>query len=114
MRTRKPKRFYLYANLSQINLSVSDLSMLNGKKKIAMLENSMHEAQFQKWEKKHGVKTEHVYISDFEDSLKRLQNGEVDGVLSSETPDWGKSRSIGSCFNWDIFGGFIYCTYFPA
>ena len=32
----------------------------------------MHEAQFQKWEKKHGVKTEHVYISDFEDSLKRL------------------------------------------
>ena len=40
MRTRKPKRFYLYANLSQINLSVSDLSMLNGKK-IAMLENSM-------------------------------------------------------------------------
>lgn len=91
MRTRKPKRFYLYANLSQINLSVSDLSMLNGKKKIAMLENSMHEAQFQKWEKKHGVKTEHVYISDFEDSLKRLQNGEVDGVLSSETPDWGKA-----------------------
>lgn len=71
MRTRKPKRFYLYANLSQINLSVSDLSMLNGKK-IAMLENSMHEAQFQKWEKKHGVKTEYVYISDFEDSLKRL------------------------------------------
>lgn len=51
----------------------------------------MHEAQFQKWEKKHGVKTEHVYISDFEDSLKRLQNGEVDGVLSSETPDWGKA-----------------------
>ena len=46
----------------------------------------MHEAQFQKWEKKHGVKTEHVYISDFEDSLKRLQNGEVDGCLLYTSP----------------------------
>lgn len=84
------EKFYLYANLSKMNLSLSDLTVLNGKK-IAMLEDSLHEAQFKKWEKKHNVKTEHVYIGGFEDSMNKLKSGEVDGVLSAESPDWVKA-----------------------
>lgn len=84
------EKFYLYADLSKMNLSLSDLTVLNGKK-IAMLKDSLHEVQFRKWEKKHGVKTEHVYISSFEDSMNKLKSGEADGVLSAETPEWGKS-----------------------
>lgn len=83
------EKYYLYADLTQTDLSASDLSLLNGKK-IAMLENSVQEIQFAEWEEKHDIKTQHVYVDGFDEEKNKIKNNEVDGVLSSETPDWPK------------------------
>ncbi len=76
------EKYYLYADLTQTDLSASDLSLLNGKK-IAMLENSVQEIQFAEWEEKHDIKTQHVYVDGFDEEKNKIKNNEVDGVLSS-------------------------------
>ena len=83
------EKYYLYADLTKLDVSASDVSALNGKM-IGMLEGSVHETMFRNWEKKHGITTTHVYVDGFEDAVQKLKKGEVDGVLSSESPDWAE------------------------
>ena len=83
------EKYYLYADLTKVDLSASNISSLDGKK-IAMLENSVHETLFTEWERAHGVKTQHVYINGLEDAFNKVKNNEVDGVLSTETPEFAK------------------------
>lgn len=51
------EKYYLYADLSNTNLSTSDLTTLNGKR-IGMLEESFATAQYCAWEEKHGLRTQ--------------------------------------------------------
>ena len=53
------EKYYLYANLAAANISVSDLTTLNGKR-IGMLSESIATTQFCEWETRHGLHTEHV------------------------------------------------------
>lgn len=81
------ERYFLYANLSNGDISTSDLSSLNGKR-IAILENSVQETLFCEWERKYNIKTEHVNVNNVEDVMKLAENNEIDGVISTETLIW--------------------------
>ena len=81
------EKYYLYADLLHTDISASDLSTLNGKR-IDMIKNGVQEIQFTEWEKNHHIKTEHVYTETFDDGKKKAENLEIDGVVSTETPQW--------------------------
>lgn len=81
------ERYFLYANLSNGDVSASDLSSLNGKR-IAILENSVQETLFCEWEREYNVKTEHVNVNNVEEAMKLAESYEIDGVISTETLIW--------------------------
>ena len=81
------EKYYLYADLSDTDISASDLSTLNGKR-IVVLENSIQEEQFTEWEEKHQVKTQHIYLNSVDKARKLAEEHKIDGVISTETPIW--------------------------
>ena len=84
------ERYYLYADLSHTDISVSDLSSLNGKR-IGMLEESIPTSLFCAWETRHALHTEHVFITSGEDAAAKLASREIDGFISVESPQWEAS-----------------------
>ena len=81
------EKYYLYANLADTDISASDLSTLNGRKIIVMAA-SVQATEFSVWEEKNNIKTQHVDIDSIERANEMIQNHEVDGVISTETPIW--------------------------
>ena len=81
------EKYYLYADLTNTNVSPSNLSTLNGKR-IAMMEKSVQATQFYEWEEKNNIKTEHIFVDSFEQGKQMAENHEIDGVISTETPAW--------------------------
>lgn len=81
------EKYYLYADLTNTDISASDLSTLNGKR-IVVMEKSVQATQFAEWEKKNNVKTKHVNGDSFEKARDMAQKHEIDGVISTETPAW--------------------------
>lgn len=81
------EKYYLYADLSNTNISASDLSTLNGKR-VVVMEKSVQATQFAEWEKKNDVKTKHINGDSFEKARDMAQKHEIDGVISTETPAW--------------------------
>ena len=81
------EKYYLYADLSNSDISASDLSTLNGKS-IAMLENSVQTTQFCEWEKKYNVKTRHVFVDSIDQAKEMFAKHEIQGVISTETSIW--------------------------
>lgn len=81
------EKYYLYADLVHTDISASDLSTLNGRR-IDMIPNGVQEMQFSEWEEKHNIKTEHVYTESFDEGIEKAKKREVDGVISTETPQW--------------------------
>ena len=79
------ERYYLYADISNTDISASDLKTLNGKK-VGLLDGSIHATQFYEWEKEHELHLKHVPISGLEDAMDKLKNHEIDCVVSAETP----------------------------
>ena len=83
------EKYYLYANLSRTDLSTSDYKTLNGKK-IGVLMGAESEVMLTEWEEKHGIKTEHVNISNNEDVKQKLANHEIDCFVSLEESYWAE------------------------
>lgn len=83
------EKYYLYANLAAADISVSDLTTLNGKR-IGMLSESIATTQFCEWETRHGLHTEHVTITSDEDAAAKIASREIDGFISVESPQWQK------------------------
>ena len=81
------EKYYLYADLTNTDISASDLSTLNGKK-VVVMEKSVQATQFAEWEKKNNVKTQHINGDSFEKARDMAQKHEIDGVISTETPAW--------------------------
>ena len=79
------EKYYLYADLIHTDISASDLSTLNGKR-IGLLEGSVHATQFRQWEQEHGLQLEEVPITGFEDAVAKIENRQVDCIVSAETP----------------------------
>lgn len=83
------EKYYLYADLSRTDLSTSDYKTLNGKK-IGVLMGAESEVMLTEWEEKHGIKTEHVNISNNEDVKQKLANHEIDCFVSLEESCWAE------------------------
>ena len=81
------EKYYLYADLSRTDLSTSDYKTLNGKK-IGVLMGTESEVMLTEWEEKHGIKTQHVNISNNEDVKQKLVNHEIDCFVSLEESYW--------------------------
>ena len=83
------EKYYLYADLSRADISASDYKTLNGKK-IGVLMGTEPEVMLAEWEEKHGIKTEHVNISNNEDVKQKLANHEIDCFVSLEESFWAE------------------------
>ena len=83
------EKYYLYADFSRTDISASNFNTLNGKK-IGVLMGTEPEEMLTEWEEKHGIKTEHVNISDNEDVKKKLANHEIDCFVSLEESFWAE------------------------
>ena len=81
------EKYYLYADLSRADISASDFKTLNGKK-IGVLMGTEPEVMLTEWEEKHGIKTQHVNISNNEDVKQKLANHEIDCFVSLEESYW--------------------------
>ena len=81
------ERYYLYADLSNTDISPSDLSTLNGKP-IGVMEKSVQATQFYQWEEKNNIQTTHVFVDSMDKAKEMIQNHEMVGVISTETPIW--------------------------
>jgi len=80
-------KYYLYVDTSNTDISISDLTTLNGKR-IGMLPNALPAEMFHEWEKSHGVNTQQVDITGVDDVRQKLKNHEIDGFVLNESPQW--------------------------
>ena len=85
------EKYYLYADLSEKPISVSNLSSLEGMR-IGVMEHGVPSEQFTLWEDRHGLHTQHVAITSSEDALNKLANDEIDGFISVESTAWEKDK----------------------
>ena len=83
------EKYYLYADLSCADISASDFKTLDGKK-VGVLMGTEPEVMLTEWEEKHGIKTEHVNISNSEDVKQKLTNHEIDCFVSLEESLWAE------------------------
>ena len=83
------EKYYLYADLSRTDISASDFKTLNGKK-VGVLMGTEPEVMLTEWEKKYGIKTQHVNISNNEDVQQKLANHEIDCFASLEESLWAE------------------------
>ena len=83
------EKYYLYADFSRTDISASNFKTLNGKK-IGVLMGTEPEEMLNEWEKKYGIKTEHVNISNNEDVKQKLANHEIDCFVSLEEAFWAE------------------------
>ena len=81
------EKYYLYADLTNSDISASDISSLNGQS-VAMMENSVQTTQFSDWEKKYNVKTKHVFVNSMDQAMEMFGKHEIQGVISTETSIW--------------------------
>ena len=81
------EKYYLYADLSRADISASDFKILDGKK-IGVVMGTEPEVMLTEWEEKHGIKTQHVNISNNEDVKQKLANHEIDCFVSLEESLW--------------------------
>ena len=83
------EKYYLYADLSRADISASDFKTLDGKK-IGVVMGTEPEVMLTEWEEKHGIKTQHVNISNNEDVKQKLTNHEIDCFVSLEESYWAE------------------------
>ena len=83
------EKYYLYADLSRTDISASNFKTLDGKK-VGVVMGTEPEVMLTEWEEKHGIKTEHVNISNNEDVKQKLANHEIDCFVSLEESYWAE------------------------
>ncbi len=83
------EKYYLYADLSRADTSASNFKTLNGKK-VGVVMGTEPEVMLTEWEEKHGIKAEHVNISNNEDVKQKLANHEIDCFVSLEESYWAE------------------------
>ena len=83
------EKYYLYVDLSRADISASNFKTLNGKK-VGVLMGTEPEVMLTEWEEKHGIKTQHVNISNNEDVKQKLANHEIDCFVSLEESYWAE------------------------
>lgn len=99
-------KYYLYADISNTDISAADLETLNGRR-IGMLAEAASTTQFCEWEENHGLHTEHVDITGAEDVRQKLADHRIDGFVLNESPQWEQDNLsaitlIGDSYNYFV------------
>ena len=97
-------KYYLYVDLSNTDISASNLPTLNGKR-IGVMQDTLSARQFYEWEKSYGVNTQQADIISTDDARQKLQNQEIDGFVLNESPQWERDNIfpallVGSSYNY--------------
>ena len=97
-------KYYLYVDPAHTDISISDLSTLNGKR-IGVMPDTLSARRFCEWEKSHGVSAQQVDITGADDVRQKLQNHEIDGFILNESPQWERDNIsavllIGGSYNY--------------
>ena len=77
------ERYCVYAKPNHTDSLSSNIASFNGKK-IGVLMDYLPEMVLDEWEKKYNLHTQHVNVSNNEDALQKIANGEIDGFVSLE------------------------------
>ena len=77
------ERYYVYVKPDHTDISSFDTASFNGKK-IGVLMDYLSEMVLNEWEKKYDLHTQHVNVSNNEDALKKIADGEIDAFVSLE------------------------------
>lgn len=83
------ERYYIFAKLGETDISVSDISSLEGRK-IGVLKNHLPEMVLNEWEEKNHVHTQHINVSTKEECLEKLERGEIECFVSVESAYWSE------------------------
>ena len=90
------ERYYIYVDVKNTDVSISDLSSFDGKT-IGVLKNNMPEVMLNKWEAQNNLHTKHVNISTEEEIFRKLKNNSMDCFVSVEEP-W-ETKNISPILN---------------
>ena len=88
------ERYCVYVKPDNTDISSSDIASFNGKK-IGVLMDYLPEMVLNEWEKKYNLHTQHVNVSNNEDALKKIADGEIDGFVSLEDSRLGEYGMAG-------------------
>ena len=77
------ERYYVYVKPDHTDILSSDTASFNGKT-IGVLMGYLSEMVLNEWEKKYDLHTQHVNVSNNEDALKKIADGEIDVFVSLE------------------------------
>ena len=83
------EKYFLYADLSNIDNGTSDFKFMDGKR-IGVLMGTEPEVMLTEWENKNGIQTEHVNVYNNDDVEKKLANHEIDCFVSLEESIWSE------------------------
>ena len=95
-------KYYLYVNPSDTDISVSDLTTLNGKR-IGVVPDTLSARRFCEWEKSHGINTQQVDITSTDDARQKLQNQK----LQMQTLQQARLQSMYS-FQMDLIRNIVW------
>jgi len=83
------EKYILYANLSNMDIGMSDFKSMDGKR-VGVLMGTEPEIMLTEWENKNGIQTEHVNVYNNDDVEKKLENHEIDAFVSLEESIWSE------------------------
>lgn len=81
------EKYYLYADLSDTDISAYNFQTLNGKR-IGVLKGTQPEVMLTEWEQKYNLETTHVNIANNNDVKRKLADHEIDAFVSLEESLW--------------------------
>ena len=81
------EKYYLYADLSDTDISAYNFQTLNGKR-IGVLKGTQPEVMLTEWEQKYNLETTHVNIANNDDVKRKLADHEIDAFVSLEESLW--------------------------
>ena len=83
------EKYILYADLSNMDIEISDFEFLDGKR-VGVLLGTEPEIMLTEWENRNGIQTEHVNVYHNDDVEKKLANHEIDAFVSLEESFWSE------------------------
>ena len=83
------EKYILYADLSNMDIEISDFEFLDGKR-VGVLLGTEPEIMLTEWENRNGIQTEHVNVYNNDDVEKKLANHEIDAFVSLEESIWSE------------------------
>lgn len=81
------EKYYIYADITNTGISASNLETLNNKR-IGVIKGSVLETFFYEWEAKHNIHAQPVFVENFDDTMQKFKNHELDGAISTGTQQW--------------------------